>query len=95
MDEPRCGLPDPCLCTGREGCLTADDDADDCMRDALAAVLAKIDVTRYRLTVRGTAGETLEIRTGEVSTAAGKITVPLTFRDTASIEIEWHAEVTS
>jgi hypothetical protein len=27
MDEPRCGLPDPCLCTGREGCLSADDEA--------------------------------------------------------------------
>lgn len=30
MDEPRCGLPDPCLCTGREGCLAIDDYEDCC-----------------------------------------------------------------
>lgn len=47
------------------------------------------DVTRYRLTVRGDSGEMLELITGEVSTNAGKVTVPLTWRDTASIDIEW------
>jgi len=51
--------------------------------------MSEIDVTRYRLTVRGDSGEMLELITGEVSTNAGKVTVPLTWRDTASIDIEW------
>jgi hypothetical protein len=51
-----------------------------------------VKVTRYRFTVLDESGHALEILTGEVSTDAGGVTVPLTFRDTASILIEWTAE---